>query len=328
VYYGKKLIVSGGVPVVTDRLGSVRADTQGEQFAYYPFGEERTGTPDGRPKFGTYFRDMIGQDYADQRYYGSGTGRFLTVDPGGIKTANPSSPLSWNRYAYVQADPVNFLDPGGTDLVVAGTVCIGYEMIYCTIGYTSSGPATPENLDTAPEGGGGGGGGSATPQKPKICDSKILGPSITSIFSQMGKDLNVNPVFIMAVAVQESGWNLQHVYETNSTSNGQPLNNLFGMTDAGGNNLAYSSVQASATAWEQDWGPYLSNSPQTIQAFVADLLSNPSHMYNSGANWPVSIGGGTYPIPIKQAHGPDITKTIGTYKSALNALNECGIKLN
>ena len=39
VYYGKKLIVSGGVAVVTDRLGTVRADTQSESFAYYPYGQ-------------------------------------------------------------------------------------------------------------------------------------------------------------------------------------------------------------------------------------------------------------------------------------------------
>jgi YD repeat-containing protein len=36
VYFGKKLLVSNGVTVVTDRLGSVRANTQGEQMAYYP----------------------------------------------------------------------------------------------------------------------------------------------------------------------------------------------------------------------------------------------------------------------------------------------------
>jgi hypothetical protein len=71
-YFGKKLIVSNGVYVVTDRLGSVRANGQGEQFAYYPYGEERTSTVDGREKFGTYFRDGIGQDYADQRNYDSG----------------------------------------------------------------------------------------------------------------------------------------------------------------------------------------------------------------------------------------------------------------
>src|SRR5579872_1003500 len=56
VYSGKKLMVSNGVTVVTDRLGTVRGNTQGERFAYYTYGEERTSTVDGRDKFGTYFR--------------------------------------------------------------------------------------------------------------------------------------------------------------------------------------------------------------------------------------------------------------------------------
>ena len=115
VYYGNKLIVSGGVPVVTDRLGSVRANGYGESFAYYPYGEERTSTVDGRNKFGTYFRDTVGQDYADQRYYNGGMGRFWSMDPGGIKTADPTDPGSWNRYAYVGGDPVNYYDPRGTN---------------------------------------------------------------------------------------------------------------------------------------------------------------------------------------------------------------------
>jgi RHS repeat-associated protein len=114
VYFGKKLLVSNGVNVVTDRLGSVRANLQGEGFSYYPYGEERTSTVDGRDKFGTYFRDGVGQDYADQRYYGSGTGRFWTVDHG---PASLSNPLSWNRYAYVRGDPINFRDPHGMNEV-------------------------------------------------------------------------------------------------------------------------------------------------------------------------------------------------------------------
>jgi RHS repeat-associated protein len=120
VYFGKKLIVSGGVGVVTDRLGSVRANGQGDSFAYYPYGEERTSTANGLDKFGTYFRDAVGQDYADQRYYGSGTGRFLTADPGGMATADATSPTSWNRYAYVRADPVNYADPSGAIQIYTG----------------------------------------------------------------------------------------------------------------------------------------------------------------------------------------------------------------
>jgi RHS repeat-associated protein len=101
------------VNVVTDRLGSVRANTQGEKFAYYPYGEERTVTVDGREKFGTYFRDGVGQDYAMARYYGSGTGRYWSPDPSGMKAAEIGNPIGWNMYAYVNGDPVNHSDPTG-----------------------------------------------------------------------------------------------------------------------------------------------------------------------------------------------------------------------
>jgi len=119
IYFGSKLLVSNGVNVATDRLGSVRANTQGERFAYYPYGEERTSTVDWRDRFTTYFRDGVGQDYADQRYYNSSMGRFWTGDPGGIKTADSSDPGSWNRYAYVRGDPVNSTDRHGL------IVCVG-----------------------------------------------------------------------------------------------------------------------------------------------------------------------------------------------------------
>ena len=115
VYYGSKLIVWGGVSVVTDRLGSVRGNSQGERFAYYPYGEERTSTPDGRNKFGTYLRDGVGQDYADQRYYNAGMGRFWSPDPKGKDATDPNNPTSWNLYTYVNGDPVNFSDPTGED---------------------------------------------------------------------------------------------------------------------------------------------------------------------------------------------------------------------
>jgi hypothetical protein len=34
---------------------------------YFPYGEERTSTANGVEKFGTYARDAVGQDYAEQR---------------------------------------------------------------------------------------------------------------------------------------------------------------------------------------------------------------------------------------------------------------------
>ena len=113
VYFGRKQLVSNGLTVARDRVGSVRGNSNGERFTYYPYGEERTSTVDGRDKFGTYFRDSAGQDYADQRYYGSGTGRFWTVDPAGMGSVESRSPLSWNRYLYGSGDPINRFDPTG-----------------------------------------------------------------------------------------------------------------------------------------------------------------------------------------------------------------------
>ena len=48
VYFGGKLVKSKGVVVATDRLGSVRANSAGDRMTYFPYGEERSSTADGR----------------------------------------------------------------------------------------------------------------------------------------------------------------------------------------------------------------------------------------------------------------------------------------
>jgi RHS repeat-associated protein len=67
-------------------------------------------------KFGTYWRDSIsGLDYADQRYYSSLLGRFLTPDLFGGGAGH--DPQGWNRYSYSLNDPVNDFDPTGKNAV-------------------------------------------------------------------------------------------------------------------------------------------------------------------------------------------------------------------
>jgi RHS repeat-associated protein len=78
---------------------------------HHPYGEER-GTSTTEYKFATYQREASGLDYALNRYYSSVYGRFLSSDPYRA-SGGPSDPGSWNRYAYVQGDPVNFSDPEG-----------------------------------------------------------------------------------------------------------------------------------------------------------------------------------------------------------------------
>src|SRR5947209_19598197 len=78
LYFGGKRIgrMSSGSTrfFALDRLGS-------ESTGLYPWGEEKTTTAQNTEKFATYYRDGTNLDYADQRYYSSIMGRFLTPDP-------------------------------------------------------------------------------------------------------------------------------------------------------------------------------------------------------------------------------------------------------
>jgi RHS repeat-associated protein len=113
VYWGGRLIYSPGTGrKVTDRLSSV-----GNGSTYYPFGEYKaSGSTNGgtdTEQFATYKRDgKTGLDYADQRYYLAGLGRFGSVDPTFVSIAF-EKPGSLNRYRYTIGDPLNYLDTLG-----------------------------------------------------------------------------------------------------------------------------------------------------------------------------------------------------------------------
>ena len=103
-YFGGKLVKNSTGYVTPDRLGSIGK--------YFPYGQERpSASADGKEKFATYFRDSeTGLDYANNRYHQVGMGRFMTPDSTTGKAADPSS---WNKYAYVEGDPIGRIDPTG-----------------------------------------------------------------------------------------------------------------------------------------------------------------------------------------------------------------------
>jgi len=74
-----------------------------------------------RQKYGLTERDdTTGLDHTWWRKYENTAGRWTSPDPlaGGI-----ANPQSFNRYSYVQNDPVNFVDPSGLNkgnLPIAG----------------------------------------------------------------------------------------------------------------------------------------------------------------------------------------------------------------
>jgi RHS repeat-associated protein len=115
IYFGSRIVKSRGDAVVIDRLGATRA-WSGKDGAkvtkYLPFGEELKSTSENLAKFGGYQRDSSGLDYAQNRYYASALGRFITPDPY-EKSASAANPNSWNRYAFVKNDPINRVDADG-----------------------------------------------------------------------------------------------------------------------------------------------------------------------------------------------------------------------
>jgi RHS repeat-associated protein len=97
-----------------DSAGTVR-----ENNRTLPYGEPWTQAPPSLSanalKFTTYQHDdESGLEYAMARYYARSVGRFLTPDPGN-RGASLDDPQSWNPYIYAAGDPINNVDPSGTN---------------------------------------------------------------------------------------------------------------------------------------------------------------------------------------------------------------------
>jgi RHS repeat-associated protein len=110
-----------------DALGSVRAifDQQGNlvgRMDYGPFGENlRAAIKFPTEQFAQLARDAeSGQDYARERNYSAGTGRFSRVDP---IFSTLFDTQQWNRYSYGRSDPLAFIDPSGA--VIISPLCEG-----------------------------------------------------------------------------------------------------------------------------------------------------------------------------------------------------------
>ncbi len=136
VYFGgKPLRLGTQTNVVTDRLGSVRREAKD----FFPYGQERTVTAGETEKYATYMHDgRTDLAYADQRYYATGAGRFMTADPAG-------SGLNW--YAYVGGDPVNNADPSGLSTISRICPTYGQNVGGCfDVGFASGANVTAADL--------------------------------------------------------------------------------------------------------------------------------------------------------------------------------------
>ncbi|MEQ1606438.1 MAG: RHS repeat-associated core domain-containing protein [Pyrinomonadaceae bacterium] len=103
-----------------DRLGTKLVTNTGGGTDYQqstlPFGTAFGAESSGYSNqvFTSYDRSAgTGLDYANNRTYSSGDGRFSQVDPIGMASASIGNPQSNNLYAYTQNMPTDFVDPSG-----------------------------------------------------------------------------------------------------------------------------------------------------------------------------------------------------------------------
>lgn len=123
IYSGSRMVakVTGGLLtnyILNDRLSArLTLDTSGNvvgRQAHLPFGEDfaESGTQQ-KQHFTSYEREgESGTDYAINRQYNQGLGRFMRVDS---MSGSIAVPQSLNRYAYAKNDPINRTDPTGLD---------------------------------------------------------------------------------------------------------------------------------------------------------------------------------------------------------------------
>jgi len=112
--------------LLADHLGStsVTTDAQGNPVAemrYEPWGQVRyqSGSLPTRYTYtGQYsYMDDFGLMYYHARWYDPALGRFAQAD---TIVPGAGSPLAWDRYAYVNNNPLRYTDPSGHELVFCG----------------------------------------------------------------------------------------------------------------------------------------------------------------------------------------------------------------
>ena len=170
----------GGGYRMTDVNGAVVFTEQ-----YDPHGQTVLRTAPNGPwylskKFTGYERDYgTNTDNAMARQYHHNNGRFMQADPLGLDASDLENPQSLNLYSYVQNDPVNFVDPSGTNLCYGFNILIsndggstwtniGFITVYCDSGSSGNGSS-----------GGGessGGSGDGSDAQNKIGDKVVPNP--------------------------------------------------------------------------------------------------------------------------------------------------------
>jgi RHS repeat-associated protein len=185
--------------VGTDRLGSVRMSAPfggpNVSASYLPSGEELNATANDQIKFATYTRDgSTGLDYADQRFYTSQFGRFMSADRF-RQAAKANDSGSWNKFSYAQSDPVNYYDPSGESRCSPDGQCADYGYGPGGIGWPILPPCTEDRPGVHADCSGGGGGQGGRGGALQVMNFSNDGPQqgqITNVLNDINAALGAN----------------------------------------------------------------------------------------------------------------------------------------
>lgn len=172
----------------TDSTGALVWRDELDPHGQWAYGWSPQGGYYHSRKFTGYERDYgSGTHHANARQYHHNNNRFMQADPLGLAASDLRNPQSLNLYSYVQNDPVNFVDPSGTNIEAPDDR--EWEIL-CILGWSVACDKLKERKPGGDIGGGdiGGGGGGDNTQKIPDCAKEF--------FASLFPELNLNDVVI------------------------------------------------------------------------------------------------------------------------------------
>jgi RHS repeat-associated protein len=176
----------------TDRLGSQVAITDSKARVVYSVDYKAYGAAvqnqtkaEASGYTGHYEDPLTGLIYMQARYYDADLGRFMSPDPAAVR---PGNLLSFGRYVYANANPVNYVDPDGRaaeEAEKANAKTLDQVVVHGSGGGSSGGMpsfvGTSGSHGGGEPGGGGGGGAVGTEETVVVTATTITVPLIRPV---------------------------------------------------------------------------------------------------------------------------------------------------
>lgn len=100
----------GSLSLMTDENGQIVDDTKAKFLPFGGYRQEPTSDLSDRGFTGHRENRDLGLTYMNARYYAPELRRFISAD---TIIPEPMNTIGWNRFAYVNNNPINFIDPSG-----------------------------------------------------------------------------------------------------------------------------------------------------------------------------------------------------------------------